>query len=528
MALSRLEPSLNATIGRRLRELRQARGHTQAELARRLGISAAYLNLIEKGRRTVQLPVLWRALELLETDPEPFIKSLGEQPVEASLAQLIDEPLLRSLDLDRDALTSLSAEPGAATTITALFNLYKNTRSQLDNLLQHLSEAEAGRKARASLGSSSDVAEGTMRFDYSPLDEVADFVQASDNYYPAIEEAAQGLRRDLRLDRRIVSDQLVAALSGLGVAVSAAPSKAEGSVVRRYDPERQTLEVSLELPEARKKFDLAHVIGLKLLGERGISQSVVSSYRPRHGETKTLLRVHLANYFAGALLLPYDEFFREAQATRYDVERLADLFEMSYEAAAHRLTNLSDPRRRGVPMHFMRVDVAGNISKRYSATGLTFPTGLGSCPKWVAHTAFLTPSQISKQFSVMPDGTAYFCFAKIASQPVRGSLAKGTVYSIALGTRAEDAEHLTYADDQPRWSPERRERIGVPVGVTCRFCERTDCSQRAAPSYKFAFSPDPYVKKDNFFSPILERDAPRSRRELRLADERPKRTRRPT
>jgi hypothetical protein len=297
----------------------------------------------------------------------------------------------------------------------------------------------------------------------------------------------------------------------LGLRVIDAPGRLKTSVVRRYSPAEGVVELSPALSEARRKFDLAHVIGLKLLEEHGLNEAITASFRPRHTETLTLLRVHLANYFAGALLMPYDAFFRDAQATRYDVERLADLFEMSYEAAAHRLTNLSDPRRRGVPMHFMRVDVAGNISKRYSATGLRFPSGLGSCPKWVAHTAFLTPSVISKQYSVMPDGAAYFCFAKITSQSVRGSLVKGTVYSIGLGTHAEDAAQLTYADEHPRWAPERAERIGVPVGITCRFCDRTDCNQRAAPSYKFAFSPDAYVKKDNFFSPILERDAARKK-----------------
>ncbi len=102
---------------------------------------------------------------------------------------------------------------------------------------------------------------------------------------------------------------------------------------------------------------------------------MVSSFEPRHAETPKLVKVHLANYFAGALLMPYGDFFRDAQATRYDVERLADLFEMSYEAAAHRLTNLADPRRRGVPMHFLRVDVAGNISKRYSGTGSGVSSG---------------------------------------------------------------------------------------------------------------------------------------------------------
>jgi XRE family transcriptional regulator, fatty acid utilization regulator len=502
------EGDLNLGVGRRLRELRQERGHTQADLARRLGISPAYLNLIEKGRRTVQLPVLWKALELLEVDPEPFIASVGTQSPEANLAHLLDEPLLRSLDLDRDALTSLSAEPRAATTIAALFNLYKNARIELDNVLRHLSREESGRKAQASPGATG------WRLDYSPFDEVADFVQEHHNYFAPLEEAADQLRRDLSLDRRIVSDQLAAGLHALGVEVTTvAQGRGETSVFRRYDPKAGTLELSSELSESRRKFDLAHVIGLKLIDDRKLQETIVGkSWQPRHSETPKLVKVHLANYFAGAILMPYGDFFREAQATRYDVDRLADLFEMSYEAVAHRLTNLADPRRRGVPMHFLRVDIAGNISKRYSATGLTFPVGLGSCPKWVAHTAFLTPSTVAKQFSVMPDDSAYFCFAKITSQPVRGSLTKGTVYSIGLGTQAEDSRHLAFADDQPRWAPDRAAKIGVPVGVTCRFCERTDCNQRAAPSYKFAFSPDEYVKKDNFFSPILEKEGGRSHR----------------
>jgi XRE family transcriptional regulator, fatty acid utilization regulator len=504
-------PKLNQAVGRRLRELRLGKGLAQADLARSLGISPAYLNLIEKGRRTVQLPLLWKALELLEIDPEPFIQSLGSERVEESLAQLLDEPLLRSLNLSQEDLSSLSAEPRAATTITALFNLYKNTRSQLDNLLEHLSQKEVRKKARASLAAAGEAGEGTLRFDYSPLDEVADFVQASKNYFPAIEEAAEALGREVRLERRVLSDQLVGLVESLGVHVTEHAGRHGSSIVRRYDPVRATLEISAGLSESRRKFDLAHVIGLRLLDERGLHEAIVGSRGMRHAETPKLVKVHLANYFAGALLMPYGDFFREAQASRYDVERLAELFEMSYEAAAHRLTNLADPRRRGVPMHFLRVDIAGNISKRYSATGLAFPSGLGSCPKWVAHTAFLTPSVIGRQFSVMPDGSAYFCFAKIVTQPQRGSLVKGTVYSIGLGTQAEDAHHLAYSDDQPRWSPDRADRIGVPVGTSCRFCERTDCNQRAAPSYKFAFSPDEYVKKDNFFSPILESELGRKR-----------------
>ena len=493
-------PALNATMGQRLRELRLDRGHSQADFARRLGISPAYLNLMEKGRRTLQLPLLWKALDLLNVEPEPFISSLGEQRVEESLAQLLDEPLLRSLNLDRDDVRSLSAEPRTVSTITTLFNLYKNTRSQLDHLTQLMSKREADRERGSE--------DSTLRFDYSPLDEVTDFLQANKNYFPDLEEAGARLRRDFKLERRVLSDQLTRVLEKrLGVRVVASEGRLPSSVVRQYDSEAGTLMMSSELTESRRKFDLAHVAGLRVLDDLGLHAAITKSFEPRHPETPKLVKIHLANYFAGAMLMPYGDFFAEVQKTRYDVDRLAGLFEMSYEAAAHRITNLSDPKRRGVPMHFMRVDIGGNISKRYSATGLRFPSNLGSCSKWVAHTAFLTPSVISKQFSLMPDETAYFCFAKIVTSPIQGSLVKGTVYSIGLGTHAEDAHHLAYADDHPRWLPERAHKIAVPVGVTCRFCERTDCNQRSQPSYQFAFSPDENIKKDNFFSPILEREA---------------------
>jgi predicted transcriptional regulator/DNA-binding XRE family transcriptional regulator len=503
----------NSTVGHRLRELRLDRAHSQADFARRLGISPSYLNLIEKGRRTVQLPLLWKALELLQVEPEPFLDSLGEQPVEQSLALLLDEPLLRTLNLDRDDLATLSAEPMAVTTVTTLFNLYKNTRSQLEKLQQIISRREADEKARASLERHGYAGDTALNLDYSPLDEVVDFIQAHHNYFPEIEEASAAARRDFGLERRVLSDVLVRVLTErLGVDVTIFPPGQASSVVRYYDHAAGKLSMSSQLSEARRKFDLAHVIGLRRIAELGLDRTIAGSFSARHPETPQLVRIHLANYFAGALLMPYEDVFREAQRTRYDVEGLAGQFEMSYEAIGHRLTNLSDPKRRGVPMHFLRFDVGGNLSKRYSATGLGFPVGLGSCPKWVVHTAFLTPSTISRQFSVMPDGTSYFCFARVNASPVQGSLVKGSVYSIGLGTHAEDAHHLGYADDLPRWAPERAARIAVPVGITCRFCERTDCSQRAAPSYKFAFSPDENVKKDNFFSPILDSELPRPRR----------------
>ncbi|UJR79446.1 helix-turn-helix domain-containing protein [Sandaracinus amylolyticus] len=489
-------------MGRRLRELRLERDLQQADVARRLGVSPAYLSLIEKGKRAVQLPLLFQALELYGVGMEDFMSSLGEPRVDDGLARLLDEPLFRTLNLSREDLATLGAEPKVATTITALFNLYKNTRSQLDHLLRDLAkqERDAGVVA-VPVGGERDEPYG---FDYSPFDEVTDFLEEVGNWFPSLEERADQWRRDHGLAEveRVTADALTRALREQDVHVQLVRGETS-SVIRRLDREGGVLRISRDVPEHRRLFQLAHAIGLRLLDDEKLHEPIIAETSAGHSQTARLLKIHLANYFAGAVLLPYETFFREAQRLRYDVERLAHVFDASYETVAHRLCNLSDPKRRAVPFHFQRVDVAGNISKRYSATGLKFPHGTGSCPKWIVHTAFLTPHAIAKQYSLFPDGSIYFCFAKVIAEPIGGSLAKGTCYAIGLGTHADNAKHLAYADEMPFVDPQK---MVVPVGTTCRFCERTDCNQRAAPSYKFAFRVDEYIKKDNFFSPLVVED----------------------
>lgn len=481
-------------MGQKLRELRLERGLPQGEVARRLAVSPAYLSLLEKGKRSVQLPLLFKALELYGVTMEAFMASLGERHVDDGLAKLLDEPLLRSLNLTEEDLASLSAEPKVATTITALFNMYKNTRSQLDTLLSSLARQEQ----KPAVG---DV---LQRFDYSPFDEVIDFLEQHGNWFRELEERADALREEVGLGSRIGSRELVRVLrERLSVDVRFVAPADSSSVVRRWDPEAGTLTITSAMLEQRLKFQLAATVGLRLLDEEHLDDGILRGRTLRHAETRKLVKIHLANYFGGALLLPYDDFYKEVTRTRYDVELLASVFESSYETVAHRICNLSSPKKRGVPFHFSRVDVAGNISKRYSQTGIRFPTGTGSCPKWAVNLAFLTPNVITRQYSVFPDGSTYFCFAKVISQPEQGSLARGTTYAIGLGTYADNAKYLVYADDMPFADPRK---MAVPVGTTCRFCERADCNQRAAPSYKYAFRVDEYTKKDNFFSPVLSQD----------------------
>ncbi len=491
------ENALNANVGHRLRAVRLSKNLKQADCARELGVSPAYLNLIEKGKRVTPFPLLWKALRFFQVDPEEFMSQLGEGRIDEGLAKLLDEPLLKTLNLDQDSLQSLSAEPKLAGTVAALFNLYKNTRSQLENVMAQLSSEERGRAAGAG---------PEARFDYSPFDEVSDFLQAHQNYFPELEEEAESMRQDFGAERILGSGTLMKMLEArFGIVTHIADAPQGSSVVRRLSLGEKRLEVSPLLTEQPFKFQIAATLGLLTLDKTRLVERIVGA-KTRHAETPRLIKVNLANYFAGALMLPYGDFFKEVQRTRYDIELLASIFGTTYETIAHRVCNLADAKRKGLPFHFIRTDIAGNISKRYSGTGIKFAS-TGNCGKWAVHLAFLNPSQLTRQYSAMPDGTTYFDFAKVQLQPIEGTIVRGTAYSIGLGTHAENAKYLAYG-----LPTTDLKRDAVPIGVSCRFCERTDCNQRSAASFRFAFSFDEYTKKDCFFSPLVNSDLTEKKR----------------
>ena len=282
----------NAAMGQRLREVRLRRGLQQSEVARRLQISPAYLSLIEKGKRVVQLPLLFQALEVYGVAVEDFMGSLGERRVDDGLARLLDEPLLRSLNLSEEDLASISAEPRMVSTITVLFNLYKNTRSQLDHVMASIAQRE--RQAD----------DDSVRFDYSPYDEVTDFLEQHANWFESLEERAQQFRRDCAFGRRVTSDDLERGLlAEVGVRVHRIPERAGSSVIRAWNADERVLTVSEGLFEQRLKFQLAHTIALGLFDEEKLHRPILEGYRGQHSETRKLIKIHLANYFAGALLL---------------------------------------------------------------------------------------------------------------------------------------------------------------------------------------------------------------------------------
>jgi hypothetical protein len=243
---------------------------------------------------------------------------------------------------------------------------------------------------------------------------------------------------------------------------------------------------------------MAHQIGLITQDDtlNRLSQNEILT----NSGSEALSRVALANYFAGAILMPYKEFLEAARAERYDIELLGHRFRTSFEQVCHRLTSLRKKGAEGIPFHLVRIDIAGNISKRFTASGLRFARYNAACPRWNVHKAFTTPGRIRIQLSTMPDGRNFFCIARTLEKSVSGYRSEHHVQAIGMGCDIRFAEELVYSDGVDLKSDE----ASLKVGVTCRLCERMDCEQRAFPPLQHPLQINENVRGASFFAPVGE------------------------
>ena len=253
----------------------------------------------------------------------------------------------------------------------------------------------------------------------------------------------------------------------------------KGSVVRRYDPKKRTLTMSTALLEQPTKFQLAATIGLRVLDESQLDERLAKAFGPKHGETPRLIKIHLANYFAGALLLPYEDFIGEVERTRYDIELLV---EPVRDVLRGRRAPRVQPRRSEAAGHSDALRALRRGRQHLEALlgdRAALPRGVGLVREVGGAQRVLEP--VGDHAAVLDDARRrdlLLLRARSTAQPQQGSLVRGTTYSIGLGTHADAARHLAYAQDMPYTDA----KMAIPVGVSCRFCERTDCNQRAAPS----------------------------------------------
>jgi predicted transcriptional regulator/transcriptional regulator with XRE-family HTH domain len=447
-----------ALIGRTVRRLRGERGLTQQALAARLGISASYLNLIEHDQRAVTASLLIKLAETLRVDLIALSGS-AERQLEVGLREAFGDPALGADAVPEAEVAALAGgSPTAARAVLALYRAWRVAREDAAGIA-----LPSGRRVLL------------------PNEEARDLFDAHSNHFPELETAAEAIVAELGTAPAETNHALAERLRQRhGVRVIVQPLD---GAVRRYDPAARTLVLSESLARESRGFQMA--FQLALLEAREAVEKVLGAAQASSPEAAMLIRVGLLNYTAGALVMPYAPFLAAAQTLRHDVSALAARFGVSYQQACNRLATLQRPGARGVPFFFVRVDPAGNVSKRFSAAGFPFARFGGSCPRWVVHTAFATPWVVQVQVAELPDGAAFLCFARTVTRPAARWGDPAPVHVVAMGCSVAHAAEVVYADGLDL------ERAKVGIGLSCRLCERQECRSRAFPPLEHRLLLDP-------------------------------------
>jgi hypothetical protein len=450
-------------LGPRLRRIRRDLGLTQADMAADLDVSASYIALLERNHRPLSAEMLLRMAQTYNLDMAQLAGNGGADDA-ARLQAVLKDPIFA--DIDRATLETTDVVnnfPGITEALLRLYTTYQE---------EQLALADRGAESRFGGDRSAEATD--------PVAESRRFLAARRNSFPTLDDAAE------RLARAVAEhDNLVGYLKARhGLRTRRLPSSVLVGSVRRLDRHRHEILLDDGLDGASQAFQLALQLAyLEMGGEIGAVLEH-GSFATESGERLT--RRALASYAAAAILMPYSAFARAVEARHYDVEALARQFGASFEQTAHRLTTLQKPGQERVPFFFIRVDEAGNVSKRLDGAGFPFARHGGGCPLWSVHHVFRTPRQIVTQWLELPDGQRFFSIARTVTAGGGAFGVPRVERAIALGCAAEHADRLIYTRDQPGLGAES----ATPIGVTCRLCQRTECTARSEPPIGRQILPD--------------------------------------
>jgi predicted transcriptional regulator/transcriptional regulator with XRE-family HTH domain len=458
-------------LGARLKRLRRDLGLTQTRMAEDLGVSPSYLNLLERNQRPVTAQVLLRLAEAYDLD----LKSLSSDPESASatgLSEVFSDQMFRDLGVARHEIAEVAdSAPGVSEAIVRLYRAYLDQRRLTD--LGAIGRPEEGAPVTPMV---------------IPSDWVRDFIQAQKNYFAELEEAADEMVAELNYEPQDFPNAARERLAKRhGIQVRVVPLDVLPESVRRYDYHRKRLFLSEVLTGAGRSHSLAYQLAIMEYGPLldALADRAGAPDRP----TRNLVKVSLANYLGAAFLMPYGAFHEAAERTAYDIELIRARFGVSFEQACHRLTTLSRPGARGVPFFMLRVDSAGNISKRYAGSTFPFSRFGGTCPRWNIHSSFRTPGRIVTQIVETPDGQRYFTLSRTVSRIATPYAGDDSELAIGLGCELKFAERLVYSR-----GIDLRDPVATAIGPACRICERPACPQRAAEPINRTLTVDDFTK----------------------------------
>lgn len=432
-------------MGQRIRRLRRELGLTQAAMAEDLEVSSSYIALIEGNQRAVTAATLLKLAEVYRTDISSLIRGSTTE-FNTQIAAVFNDPIfadlgISSLEIDDMATTF----PSASEAILRLYAAYQE-----------------GQLALADKGEGSPVGS-------DPVNEARRFLTARKNYFADIDDQAEELAAKIvKIDgyENYFRDQRLR--------VRRVPSDIMMGFSSRFEPHRKEILLDVSLDTASANFQLALQVAYLEI-DSNISKAMEgNSFDTESG--KKLARRALVNYAAGALLMPYRAFLKAARNYQYDVEAIARQFGVSFEQVAHRLTTLQKPGQEGVPFFFIRVDQAGNVSKRLDGAGFPFARHGGSCPLWNLHQAFSQPGEVLTQWLELPDGERFFSIVRTVTAGGGGYGRPKVFRAVALCCSSQHSKDLIYSKEQDAPS-----ESATPIGVNCRLCHRSKCLARAEP-----------------------------------------------
>ena len=452
-----------SNIGSKVRKERRSKGLSQSDLSKNLGISASYLNLIESGRRTITVPLLIKignelSLSLKDLTIESNKRLLSD------VMEVLSNELFEDLDItNHDTTEFISNNPNIAKALLALNDTYRSLRDDTQNRLEELDVRSSVKERKLSR---------------LPVEIVSDFLQENKNYFDSLEKKAENIRQKIYFEEghRTIGHNLIQYLiNEHNTKGKVFTPEEDEKYIKKYNQNKNILFISEMLNYSSRNFHLAYQIAF-FEGEEDINK-IINLKKISSQDVISLLKISLLNYLASAILMPYDDFLVTAKRFRYDAELLMHHFATSFEQVTHRLTSLQKPGNEGIPFHFVKTDNAGNVSKRFSLSGIHIPRHGGACPRWNVYSAFSNPGKINTQISRMPDGKVYFCIARAFEKGIEKYGAIKSFVSIGLGCDVRYAKEITYADGIDL----QNKKLETPIGISCRICPRTDCEQRAFP-----------------------------------------------
>ena len=459
---------LDLKIGPKIKAFRRQLGLQANKFAEQINISPTYLNLIEGGKRKIDGDLLIKISKELRVELSD-LTSKSDINLENDISELLDDQLFEDLDiLGPEVKDLVSTNPKIARALIKLGDNFKQKDHEIVNKVENIS------------GKIIDSRKTSF-----PGEVISDFLQENKNYFPKLEEFANFIFDKVQKNNRTryiaLCDYLKKEYS---ITVRDVIPEEEKPFSKIFNKSKKELLLSDYNSLETKKLHAAAQIAQE--GAIDIITDYLSNFNFPSDESKRLTQVALLNYCGAAILMPYKLFHSECKKLKYDLELLQNTFATSFEQVAHRVTCLQDPKLPGIPFHMLRTDIAGNISKRFSLSGIEIPRYGGACPRWNVYSAFTRPGVIQAAVSKMTNGEKYVCIARTVEKGVGRYGQSKSILSIGLGCEAKYAKEFVYTENLDI-SDKKTE---IPIGVSCRTCDRLDCSQRAFPPLHKKFDVD--------------------------------------